>query len=203
MRGHDVRRVVLIAAVVATGCDRAAEVGEAAEVAETIQDQMDRAMKAAGVPDGAKTQVVSAEDLQARLPEEVDGLARTDVSRQETGAMGFNVSTTQAEYRGDDGRRVEITIADMGAAGLMAAAGAAWATVDFDRTVSGGYERTTRFKGLKAVEKVRRQGDRLETELAVLVGDRIIVTLRGRDVRLEELKKALEEIDPGWLVSGR
>lgn len=133
---------------------------------------------------------VSAEELQARLPEEVDGLARTDVKREETGAMGMRMSMTTAEYEGTEGRRASIAISDLGGLSMGAMGAAAWSMTEFDRTTSSGFERTVRFDGLKAMESQSNAGGYVHTELNILVGQRFMVQLKGRNVELDALRDA-------------
>jgi len=138
---------------------------------------------------------ISAEALQERLPENVGGLERVDVSRTESGAMGMKVSATNARYEGDEGRSVTIAISDIGGMGSMGAMGAAaWAMTEFDRTTQTGYDRTSRFDGFKAMESLSRDGGRLRTELSIIVGERFLVQMEGREVEMDVLKDAARRL---------
>jgi hypothetical protein len=170
--------------------------GGEAEPEQDAPVTMEAAMKAATEAAGARAEgvtTVSAEDLQNRLPEEVDGLERVDVSRAETGAMGMKVSTSTARYEADGGRRLTITISDVGSLGM--AATAAWAMVDYDRTTKDGYDRTTRFEGHKAMESVAREGDSTRAQLNIIVGDRFLVQLEGHGVEIDALRDAARRLN--------
>jgi hypothetical protein len=109
--------------------------------------------------------------------------------------MGMKVSATNARYEGDEGRSVTIAISDIGGMGSMGAMGAAaWAMTEFDRTTQTGYDRTSRFDGFKAMESLSRDGGRLRTELSIIVGERFLVQMEGREVEMDVLKDAARRL---------
>ena len=106
--------------------------------------------------------------------------------------MGFTMSTAKAEYKEGDGR-LEAAIVDFAGVGAALMGMAAWATVEIDREDENGYERTTTIGGHKAFEKYNAQTR--DGELNVLVGDRFIVTLKGRNIEEKDFRKAIDELD--------
>jgi hypothetical protein len=173
--------------------DPAQSMSDAAESMSAAMSQMQAAASAMADKAGADTPLIAAATLQERLPDEVDGLPQTDSERQQSGAMGFSISTANATYNDDD-RRVEITITDAGGTGMMAMAGAAWASVTIDKANSDGYERTVMIDGNKGFEKETNRNGRLQTELAVIANGRLLVKLEGRDVSMDVLRDALDAL---------
>lgn len=170
--------------------------GEAAKPPEHVMQQAaaaaDRIAGKAGPP-------IKADLLNAQLPSEIIGLPRVGGERQDASAMGIAMSTATASYR-DGTKRVNIRMTDMGAGGAIASLGAAWALTEVNRTSDDGFERTTRIGGNRAFEKESRSNGRLRTELAVIAGDRLMVTLEGNEVELDELKRALAALDLDGLL---
>lgn len=144
-----------------------------------------------------KVDPVNFRKLRALLPEAVaDSLAQTAKEGQTGGAMGMNVSTAEATYEGTGSgprRRVEVKITDMGAMSGFGALGFGWAMMNIDKETSSGYEKTTDYHGHKAHEKYDR--DRRRGEMQVLVADRFVVEVEGRDVEMEAVKDALGQVD--------
>ncbi len=182
--------LMLAAGVVACGGGDEAETSPPA----TLEEAMEQATQVIQQQTG-DVEPVSAEKLQSRLPEEVDGLARTGVERAESGAMGMKMSMTTAEYEGTEGRRASIVISDLGGLGMGAMSAAAWSMTEFDRTTSSGFERTVRFDGLKAMESQSSAGGYVHTELNILVGQRFLVQVKGRNVELDALRDAARALD--------
>lgn len=148
------------------------------------------------------TEPMKAEDLQARLPEELGGMTRGETERQDMGTMGIKMSMAKATYSSGT-RRIDVTLTDTGTMGAMAPMAAAWTMVDFDRTTSSGYERTIRHEGYKGYEELSNSGGRLRTEVSLLVGDRIVVQLKGVEVPMDELKDALDKLNLRSLANAK
>lgn len=141
-----------------------------------------------------KVETVDFRELKAMLPESLRGLARTSATGEKSGAMGISVSSAEGLYSADNGKSVKLTIADIGnLTGLAGMAAYAWATTDVDRESENGYEKTTTFKGYKALEKYDRQSR--SGEMSVLVGGRFVVGAEGDEVDMDALKAALGSVD--------
>ena len=137
---------------------------------------------------------INFREFKKSLPERLMGLDRKESSGETTGAMGFKVSTAKAIYRGDDGETLNVEITDVAGVGaaFLGMGLAAWATVEVDKETESGYERTTTFEGHKAFEKFDNNTER--GEFAVIVEDRVIVSVKGRKVSMKKLKNAAEDI---------
>ena len=136
---------------------------------------------------------VDFRQLKDLLPESAAGLERTEATGEKTGTMGFTISQAEAKYQKDDAN-VEVQILDTGGVGGMAMMGlAAWTMAEVDKETASGYEKTTRLNGYKAFEKY--DNSRQDGELNLIVGDRYIVNVKGRNVSMEQLKGTLDDLD--------
>ncbi|MEZ5041702.1 MAG: hypothetical protein R2828_17540 [Saprospiraceae bacterium] len=131
-------------------------------------------------------------DLQAFLPEKLDGLERTNKSGQTNGAMGFKISQAEGTYQTSDGKKITISIFDTGGLQMGLMSMAAWANLEMDKEDEKGYERTSTFNGFKAIEKYTKRSN--NSELSLLVNNRFIVKGEGRDVPMTDLKAVMEDI---------
>jgi hypothetical protein len=140
-------------------------------------------------------EVVDAKLLKELLPADADGMPRKEASSEKTGAMGFKISTAEGRYRDDDSS-IEVNIID--AAGTGALMGmAAWSMIEMDKENEDSYEKTTKYKDNKAFEKYNSKNK--DGEMAVIVGSRFIVTVKGSNVEMSKIKATLDDIDLGKL----
>ena len=166
------------------------ESGGPSDEPKDIQEAMNEVQKALQ-GDGEKKEVVDFRELKKLLPEKIAGMERTAHSGEKAGAMGFNMSTATAEYRDGD-KELEVAIIDFAGVASALMGMAAWSTVEIDREDENGYERTTTVEGYKAFEKYNSKNK--SGELSVLIGDRFIITLKGRDIEEQDFKKAIAEL---------
>jgi hypothetical protein len=166
------------------------------DAADRPPANLEEAMEqAAGINSKARSiEPVSAADLEAMLPATLVGFTRGTPERQDIAAMGMKISSASATYTGEGGR-IEVLLTDTGGASAMAPMAAAWAMVEFDRTTSTGYERTIRFEGFKGHEELSKSSGRVRTELALLLGERIVLSLHGSGVEMDVLKDAARAMD--------
>jgi hypothetical protein len=159
---------------------------------ESMEEAMQQATemtKAAG-----DVEPLSGSQLLERLPASLSGFTRGEPEHQDIAAMGMKMSSAKATYTGDDGR-IDVSLTDTGGASQMAPMAAGWAMVEFDRTTSTGYERTIRFEGFKGHEELSEGGGRTRTELSLLLGDRIVLQLKGSGVTMDQLKDVARAMD--------
>jgi hypothetical protein len=89
---------------------------------------------------------------------------------------------------------------DMGnVSGPMRMGMAGWAMDEFERETDTGYERTTTYKGHKAMEEFDKQAK--QGTFHVHVADRFIVEVNGINVSMDTIKKAIDQVDLDKLVS--
>ena len=139
-------------------------------------------------------QPVRAGELKAMLPRDADGLRRTSARGEKTGAFGANVVQATGEYGDGDGPRVQIKVTDLAAMGPFSAlAGFGWMQADIDSEGDHGYERTSKQGGFKTLERytnATRSGS-----ITVVVGNRFIVEVEGRDLDPTKLQACARAID--------
>jgi hypothetical protein len=156
--------------------------------ADAIEKMADEAEKMA--KDGPK-EVVDAKLLKELLPADADGLPRKEASSEKTGAMGFQVATATARY-GEGDSSIEVSIVDVAGTGAIMGM-AAWAMIDVDKENDSGYEKTTKYKDHKAFEKYNN--DSKDGELAVLLANRFVVSVKGNNVSMDKIKATIDDID--------
>lgn len=148
----------------------------------------------------APVALIDHRQLKALLPAELKGFKRTSAASERSGAMGMVVSRAEATYEGARNAQIEIELADWGGlGGLGVFAQAAWMSADIDRETDDGFERTTQYKDFKAHEEYESSGRRGKIE--VMVGGRVMVTVRGSDVKFEDLRAALDQVDLAKLAA--
>jgi hypothetical protein len=193
--------VLALTMLVACGGDAPEETAQPATVEDAMAQMSAQMANQVSATGAGSVEPIPAADLAAQLPDELGGFPASNQSHQDVGAMGMKMSTATAEY-GDGTRRIDVSVTDAGGMGKMAPMAAAWAMVDINRTTADGFERTMRFEGHKGFESSSTSGGRLRTELSVLVGERVIVQLKGVEVELDELKKAAASLDLDALARG-
>jgi hypothetical protein len=210
MRARLTLMLLLIPACGKSDEQKAAE-AVAAQV-EAATKQMAEAMKdggaaaaggvAAGVALGATQakEAVDFRELKSLLPEELPGMKRSNSDGERTSAMGFTISKAEAQYEGENGANVSITVTDVGAmAGVAAMATYAWAAGTIDRESETSYERSTTIKGYRGYERYDRQSN--SGEVQVLVAGRFVVEVNGNNMPMDAIKAALDKVDLGKLES--
>lgn len=157
---------------------------------EAMQQMADKAKE---MQEKGPVDPVDFRSLKELLPADAAGLARTEATGEKNGAMGFSVSQAQGRYEKEDAS-IEVEIMDTGGVGGMAMMGmAAWAMADVDKETATGYEKTTRIDGMKAFEKYDNEAK--DGEINVIVGDRFIVNVKGRNVTMDQIKDTLGDLD--------
>lgn len=142
---------------------------------------------------GEKVEPVDFRDLKAELPERISGMNRISSEGERSGWGGFKVSTANGEYEDGD-KRMEISIVDAGGMMGLAKVGlAAWAQTEVDRETQDGYERTTTIDGYRAYEKYNNKTE--DGQISVIVNERFIVNIEGRNISARDLKSALGKLN--------
>src|SRR5690606_34951503 len=125
------------------------------------------------------------------LPEEAGGMRRTSISSESQNAMGFAVSQAEAAYEGDEGS-ADVKVMDMGNFPGIAMMGLGWAMGEMDRESDQGFERTMRYRGHRGYEKYDNRSRR--GELQVLVADRFLVEVDGRNVDFDQIREVADDV---------
>ncbi len=186
--------VSLIAiSVFLSNCGKKKEEQTEQEKAMELVDKITK--EAENISNEEPKEVVDAKLLKELLPEEAAGLARKSAESEKVGAMGFMVSKAEARYKNDDSS-IEVNIIDVAGTGALMGM-AAWSMVDMDKETENGYEKTTTYKGNKAYEKYNSKNK--DGEMAVIIGKRFVVSVKGRNIEMDKIKDTIDDIDLGKL----
>lgn len=139
--------------------------------------------------DGEEVEVIDYKLLKEILPKKMAGLERTKHKGSKTGAMGFKVSSAEAEYEADD-QRIEVTITDTGGIGMAKVALAAWSTVEIDSESDDGFERSYTKDDIFYFEKYEK--DYESYELKMLVNDRLVIDVESEKVDYKKVRQAVD-----------
>lgn len=141
--------------------------------------------------DGEEVEVVSFREIKKIMPSRLAGLSQDETSGETTGAFGINVSTAEAIYKKGD-KKIELNITDTGGVGLALLGMAAWSKIEVDRESKTEVEYTTKTDGYKSYVKFNKKN--LRGEWSIIVDDRFIVQLNSRNVDLDDLEEAVEDL---------
>ena len=135
---------------------------------------------------------VNFRQLKPLLAENMSGFERTKHSGKTSGAMGFKISTAEATYKNDD-QTVEISLVDAGGLGTTLMGAAFWSQLDIDEESDSGFKRTLEIDGRKAFQECSNNNRRCQ--LAMIVGDRFVLNLEGRNTDIDKLLDMAKTID--------
>lgn len=128
---------------------------------------------------------LTLDQIKAMLPEELLGMKRSSFNAN--AMMGF--ASADAEYKKDDTTDLKLTIMDCaGEAGSSFYALNYWTKMTMESQNDQGYTKTVDFLGGKAVEDYKKYNNAYS--LTFTANDRLLVTMRGENVSLEQLKEA-------------
>lgn len=186
-----------------TACGSNSEVPEEETNSTSLPGQLGKIAK--GLEEAAKAmeemQNVTVEPVDFRtlrdlLPGSAAGLERKEADGEKSGASGMSISKAEGTYYADDNdRRITITISDMGSMTSLVAFSMAWINLDIDKETSNGFERTTKIDGFASLEKHEQNGDYSSSEIQTMVANRYLVSVDGRNVPFDDVKKALRSVD--------
>lgn len=150
------------------------------------------AMLGAALGGGDQVQALAPSELKPFIPQTLAGLPRTEYSAEQNGAMGMQMSVAHATYSNDQGRKLNLSITDIGSAkGLLGLANAA--NLQTERETATGYEKTYKQDGRLIHERwdnASRHG-----EYNVVIGDRFTVALAGDSDDIDTIKRAVNSLD--------
>lgn len=174
---------------------------QAAGKAAQATNKSDAAGSTAGVTAGAalsalagsKTPIeaLTADQLKAFLPDQLDGLKRTSLSASRSGLKGMQTSEAEADYGAESGNHLHLEITDLGgASGMMAFARLAGSS---ESQTDHGYQKKYQQDGNLVEEK---WDSRKHTgEYSTTVADRFSVMVSGKADSIDALKRAVASID--------
>ncbi|MFC0776085.1 hypothetical protein [Terrimonas alba] len=129
------------------------------------------------------------DQMKAMLPEELAGTRRSKFSANS--AMG--AAFAEADYKINDSTDLELKIFDCaGQAGAGIYSMQYLGMMNFESESDDEYTKSVDFKGGKAIEHLNKRNNR--ATLTYLAGDRLLVTLEGKNTGVNMLKKVAGEL---------
>ena len=141
---------------------------------------------------GKRVDPVSIDQLKPLVPEQFAGLARKSSNAERNGIAGIMVAKAEASYGDDAGHSATLEIVDSGGAtGLLGMA--SWAALQGERENDQVSERTERVGNRIVHHRMSKTGG--THEYNVVIGDRFIVTAKGRGMEFDALRSAVSDLD--------
>jgi hypothetical protein len=141
---------------------------------------------------------LSPETLRGFLPDELDGMKRSDFHAERSGAMGMQISTANATYSDGRIRTLQLEVADTGnMRGMMAVASAV--TPATEEQTDHGYEKTYTDHDRLVQESWDSQTK--SGEFSVVVANRFTVKASGNAQDIDQLRQAVNDLDLDKLAS--
>lgn len=162
--------------------------------------QMEAALGALGtvISGGKGVDPVQLDTLKPFVPEQFLGLPRTDLRTDRSGVKGFMIAKAEAVYGDGAAKRVTLEVTDTGgAAGLLGFA--SWMGVQGEHEDSRRREVTREENGRLVHEETSKQGG--DNQYSVVLGQRFVVSARGRGVDLDALKSGVNGLDLSRLAA--
>jgi Yip1 domain len=150
-------------------------------------------MIGAAVGSGGKVESLAPDQLKPFVPDALQGLKRTQLSVDRSGAMGVQISKATATYADDAQHRLNLEITDTGSLKGLVGFASGWAGVEQDTETDTGYDKTYKSGGQLVHEKWDTRGN--FGEYGVVVGDRYTVKVSGNAASIDELKAAVASVN--------
>jgi hypothetical protein len=150
-------------------------------------------MIGAAVGSGGKVESLAPDQLKPFVPDALQGLKRTQLSVDRSGAMGVQISKATATYADDAQHRLNLEITDTGSLKGLVGFASGWAGVEQDTETDSGYDKTYKSGGQLVHEKWDNRGN--FGEYGVVVGDRYTVKVSGNAASIDELKAAVASVN--------
>ncbi len=137
---------------------------------------------------------VTNDELKALIPENLFGLKRTEIS---IGAMSvMNLHSAEATFKSDQ-KKITINIVDGAgeAGGSLVSVLMMTLNADMEKNTENGFEKTQEINGSKAFVSEKKSGDNLYSEIKLIQNKRYMIEASGNGFSVDELAKAISEID--------
>jgi hypothetical protein len=136
-----------------------------------------------------KLQPLSLEQLKGLLPEELNGIKRTNYNTQNS--MGYAIA--EGDYQGEDNKGLKVVIYDCaGEAGAGMYSLTYWGAMNFQQESEKEYTKTIDFNGGKAIENFKKDAN-LST-LTYVANDRLVVVITGNNMDPAAVKDAAQKL---------
>ena len=135
------------------------------------------------------------DELKAVLPEIILGLKRKELSVGDNAMM--NLSTAEAKYADEEGKRVKVEIIDgAGETGsAMVSIMMMGLNVNKEKTTETGFEKSVEINGAKSIVSENKNGEEIDSKIQTVLKNRYLVTLSADGFTYEQLKSALSTLN--------
>jgi hypothetical protein len=132
-------------------------------------------------------------ELKSLLPDSAGGLSRTTSEAQSGALAGIAASSADATYGGTGAGTLEVSVADLGNMGGIAAIANLGTTLQAESESDSGYEKNVEVDGRKVHEKWTNDGK--HSDLLEIVDNRFAISVTGSGVDMETALAALRDVD--------
>lgn len=181
------------------------KIEEASRKMQEAQDKGDQAAAGKAMGDlmgaalgGQGGKPIAPDALKAFVPEKLAGLARTSIEARSDAAMGMTFSSVAASYT-KDAQTLELKVQDLGAVPALAMAMGAWANSTMERETATDVERVFKKDGVTVKEEYAKDGSRAEA--ALMLGNSVMLEVKGQGAGIEAVRAALASLDVKGLAS--
>jgi len=197
------KKLVILCAVLAlTACKKEAKeekpglgsVIEGVSNLNKMSKSMDKVQE--NIEELKATTPATNDELKSAIPETLLGMKRTEITVGSMSSMGL--SSADAKYSSENGdKRISINIADgAGEAGSsIVSLFMLTLNADMEKTTEDGFEKTAEINGTKAFVSQNNGEDYVDSEIKYIVKGRYMINASGDGFTVEELAKALAEIN--------
>ncbi|MCW7537283.1 YIP1 family protein [Aquabacterium sp. A7-Y] len=141
---------------------------------------------------------IAAQELKALLPESLAGLKRESYEAQSGAGMGFNTSSAEAGYGNGGEATLQVSIADVGGLGGLAAM-AGWMSMTGERETETRIEKVYKAGGRTVREQSEKDGS--SAEISIVLANGVVVEAHGNAMPLASVRQAVEALDLARLES--
>jgi len=187
--------------------DYAKRMDDASKQLESAQKSGDAAAKAnalgqfmgTALGSGGKVESLAPDQIKTFLPEELDGLKRTQQAVERNGAIGMQISKATATYSDGANRSLQLEIVDAGSLKGVVGFASSWAGVEQESQTDSGYDKTYKSGGQLVHEQWNnntKNGD-----YSTFIADRFSVKVSGQASDISDLKRAAASINTSGLAA--
>jgi hypothetical protein len=187
--------------------DYAKRMDDASKQLESAQKSGDAAAKTnalgqlvgAALGSGGKVESLAPDQMKTFLPEELDGLKRTQQAVERNGAIGMQISKATATYSDGANRTLQLEIVDSGSLKGVVGFASNWAGVEQERQTDSGYEKTYK-SGAQLVHEQWNNTTK-SGEYSTYIAERFSVKVSGQATDISDLKRAAAGINTSALAA--
>jgi hypothetical protein len=186
--------------------DYAKRMNDASKQLESAQKSGDDAAKAnalgrfmsTAMGSSGKVDSLAPDQIKTFLPDELDGLRRTQEAAERNGAMGMQISKATATYSNGANRTLNLEITDAGSLKGLVGAASGWAGVERESQTDSGFDKTYKSGGQLVHEQWNKQTQ--SGEYTTFIAERFSVKVSGQASDIDDLKRAAATINTSGLA---